>query len=203
MFVVYYFIMLLPVVFSCAVAPRFYWKRIFRRGFRKVFFGSELAGDYFNIQKSWCMGWWVVVFVIMVCFESVFDWEIVWIVCCGCFCDRFYDWLTRDSFRVCFDGLFFGCFWLRNFGLFFLIVWFDWLFRLVVFCWTVVILLERRKIMVGRCIASLLLLNPMSKWVRSGSSGWSFDLGVYCLLWKRFLVLNVVLRAAQVKSFAE
>lgn len=88
-------------------------------------------------------------------------------------------------------------------GLFFLIVWFDWLFRLVVFYWTVVILWGKMKIMVGQCIATLLLLNLMSKWVRSDSSGWSFDLGVYCLLWKRFLVLNVVLRAAQVKSFAK
>lgn len=88
--------------------------------------------------------------------------------------------------RVCFEGLFFG--------LFFLIVWFDWLFRLVVFYWTVVILCERRKIKVWRCIATLLLLNPVSKWVRSDSNGWSFDLDVYCLLWKRFCVLNVALR---------
>ena len=88
-------------------------------------------------------------------------------------------------------------------GLFFLIVWFDWLFRLVVFYWTVVILWERRKIKVWRCIAMLPLLNPMSKRVRSDSNGWSFDLGVYCLLWKRFLVPNVVLRAAQVKSSGE
>lgn len=29
--------------------------------------------------------------------------------------------------------LFWVCFWLRDFGLFFLIVWFDWLFRLAVF----------------------------------------------------------------------
>ena len=34
--------------------------------------------------------------------------------------------------RVCYV-LFWACFWLRDFGLFFLIVWFDWLFRLVVF----------------------------------------------------------------------
>lgn len=98
-------------------------------------------------------------------------------------------------FRVCFEGLFFWVFlieWLR--GLFVVIVWFDWLFRLVVFCWTVVILWKRRKIKVWRCIAMLPLLNPMSKWVRSDSSGWSFDLGVYCLMWKRFLVPNVVLR---------
>lgn len=26
------------------------------------------------------MAWWVVVFVLMVCFEGVFDWEIVWVV---------------------------------------------------------------------------------------------------------------------------
>ena len=71
-------------------------------------------------------------------------------------------------------------------GMFFLIVWCDWLFRLVVFCWTVVILWERRKIKVWRCVAMLPLLNSMSKWVRFDSSGWSFDLGVYCLLWTRF-----------------
>ena len=96
--------------------------------------------------------------------------------------------------RNCLLCLFWACFWLRDFGLFFLIVWFDWLFRLVVFYWTVVILCERRKIKVWRCIATLLLLNPMSKWVRSDSNGWSFNLGVYCLLWKRFCVLNVALR---------
>ena len=106
-------------------------------------------------------------------------------------------------FRNCLLCLFWASFWLRDFGLFFLIVWFDWLFRLVVFYWTVVILCERRKIKVWRCIATLLLLNPVSKRVRADSNGWSFNLGVYCLLWKRFLVLNVVLRAAQVKSFAK
>ena len=80
-------------------------------------------------------------------------------------------------------------------GLFVVIVWCNYV---LVFYWTVVILCERRKIMVGRCVATLLLLNLMSNWVRSDSNGWSFDLGVYCLLWKRFLVLNFVLRAAQV-----
>ena len=79
----------------------------------------------------------------------------------------------------------------------FWIVWCDWLFRLVVFCWTVVILWERRKIMDWRCIAMLPLLNPMLKWVHSDPCGWTFDLGVYCLLWKRFLVLNVALRMTQ------
>ena len=53
---------------------------------------------------------------------------------------------------------------------------------------------RKKKIMVGRCIAMLPLLNPVSKWVCSDSNGWSFNLGVYCLLWKRFCVLNVALR---------
>ena len=75
-------------------------------------------------------------------------------------------------FRNCLLCLFWASFWLRDFGLFFLIVWFDWLFRLVVFYWTVVILCGRRKIMVGRCIAMLPLLNSMSKWVRADSNGW-------------------------------
>ena len=101
-----------------------------------------------------------------------------------------------------FRNCFFVCLWVffieRLCGLFVLTVCF-----LVVFCWTVVILWERRKIMVGRCIAMLPLLNPVSKWVRSDSNGWSFNLGVYCLLWKRFCILNVALRATQVKSFAK
>lgn len=48
---------------------------------------------------------------------------------------------------------------------------FFWLFVLVVFCWTVAIWRGRRKIKVWRCIATLLLLNPVSKWVRSDSNG--------------------------------
>ena len=98
--------------------------------------------------------------------------------------------------RVCFEGLFFECFWLSGCGdcffwLFDLIDCSGWLF----FCWTIVILWERRKIKVWRCIAMLPLLNPMSKWVWSDLCGcFSFDFGGYCLLWKRFCVLNVALR---------
>ena len=122
----------------------------------------------------------------MFCFGRVSDWEIL-----DCLLWLFLWLILRliDEMvcRVCFEGLFFG--------LFFLIVWFDWLFRLVVFYWTVVILCERRKIKVWRCIATLLLLNPMSKWVWSDLCGcFSFDFGGYCLLWKRFCVLNVTLR---------
>ena len=67
------------------------------------------------------------------------------------------------------------------------------------FLWLILRLIDevwcgRRKIKVCRCIATFLLLNPVSKWVRSDSNGWSFNLGVYCLLWKRFCVLNVALR---------
>lgn len=138
-FYFFVFTVLLPqsvgyVVLFFAVVLSFYKKRICG------WFGSSCRRWYYNIQK-------ILVYyssVCRVCFESVFDWEIerlsewviVWVVCCGCF-------------------------WLRDFGLFFLIVWCDWLFRLVVFYWTVVILWERRKIMVGRCIATLPLLNPM------------------------------------------
>ena len=53
---------------------------------------------------------------------------------------------------------------------------------------------EKEKDYGRTCIAMLPLLNPVSKWVRSDSNGWSFNLGVYCLLWKRFCVLNVALR---------
>ena len=102
------------------------------------------------------------------------------------------DWWDGFSYLLCFVLSILLIEWLR--GLFVVIVWCDWLFRLVVFYWTVVILCERRKIKVWRCIATLLLLNPVSKWVRSDSNGWSFNLGVYCLLWKRFCVLNVALR---------
>ena len=78
-------------------------------------------------------------------------WACFWLRdCVGCLLWLFVWLILRliDEIvcRVCFEGLFFG--------LFFLIVWFDWLFRLVVFYWTVVILCERRKIKVWRCIAS-------------------------------------------------
>lgn len=79
---------------------------------------------------------------------------------------------------------------------------FDWEILdclLWLFLWLILRLIDevwwaRRKIKVWRCIAMLPLLNPVSKWVRSDSNGWSFNLGVYCLLWKRFCVLNVALR---------
>ena len=129
-----------------------------------------------------CLFWasfWLRDFGLFVVVVFVIDFTIDWWDGLSCLFWRFVFWMFLIE-------------WLR--GLFFLIVWFDWLFRLVVFCWVVVILWERRKIMVGRCIAMLPLLNPVSKWVRSDSNGWSFDLGVYCLLWKRFCVLNVALR---------
>ena len=66
-------------------------------------------------------------------------------------------------FRNCLLCLFWASFWLRDFGLFFLIVWFDWLFRLVVFYWTVVILCERRKIKVWRCIFIVAVVKPYVK----------------------------------------
>lgn len=163
-FVVHYFIMLLPVVFLCGCVE-FYKKRICG------WLGSSCHLRYYNIQKSWCIIRLYVVFVL-----RAFLIERL----CGLFVvvvfviDFTIDWWDSFSCLLCF-----------------------------VFCWTVVILWERRKIKVWRCIATLLLLNPVSKWVRSDPCGWTFDFGGYCLLWKRFLVLNVVLRAAQVKSFAK
>ena len=139
-----------------------------------------------------CLFWacfWLRDFGLFVVVVFVIDFTIDWWDGLSCLFWRFVFWMFLIE-------------WLR--GLFFLIVWFDWLFRLVVFCWVVVISCERRKIKVWRCIATLLLLNPMSKWVWSDLCGcFSFDFGGYCLLWKRFCVLNVVLRAAQVKSFAK
>lgn len=164
-FVVHYFIMLLPVVFFV----RLRWVFI-----KSVFVvGSEAVAicDIIIFKKSWCIIRLYVVFVL-----RAFLIERL----CGLFVvvvfviDFTIDWWDSFSCLLCF-----------------------------VFCWTVVILWERRKIKVWRCIATLLLLNPVSKWVRSDPCGWTFDFGGYCLLWKRFLVLNVVLRAAQVKSFAK
>ena len=88
----------------------------------------------------------------------------------------------------------FGCFWLSGCGdcffwLFDLIDCSGWLF-FVEWMW----FCEKEKDYGRTCIAMLPLLNPVSKWVRSDSNGWSFNLGVYCLLWKRFCVLNVALR---------
>ena len=136
-----------------------------------------------------CLFWawfWLRDFGLFVVVVSVIDFTIDW-------------W---DSFS-CLFVLFWAYYWLNGCRDCLCDCLCDWLFRLVVFCWTVVILWERGKIMGGRCIAMLPLLNPVSKRVRSDSNGWSFDLDVYCLLWKRFLVLNVALRAAQVKSFAK
>lgn len=64
---------------------------------------------------------------------------------------------------VVFDCEILDCF----FWLFDLFDCSGWLF----FCWTVVILWERRKIKVWRCIAMLPLLNPMSKLVQPVTGG--------------------------------
>lgn len=105
---------------------------------------------------------------VMVCFGCVFDWEIVWVVCCGCF-GRVFDWEILDCLLWLFDVILF------------------WFFNVCGFV--------RKKKNYGRTVhCKLPLLNPVSKWVRSDSNGWSFNLGVYCLLWKRFCVLNVALR---------
>ena len=85
----------------------------------------------------------------------------------------------------------FGCFWLSGCG-----DCFFWLFDVILF-WLFIerLCFMRKKKNYGRTVhCKLPLLNPVSKWVRSDSNGWSFNLGVYCLLWKRFCVLNVALR---------
>ena len=129
----------------------------------------------------------------MFCFGRVFDWEIL-----DCLLWLFLWLILRliDEMvcRVCFEGLFFECFWLSGCGdcffwLFDLIDCSGWLF-FVEWMW----FCEKEKDYGRTCIAMLPLLNPVSKWVRSDSNGWSFNLGVYCLLWKRFCVLNVALR---------
>ena len=126
-------------------------------------------------------------------------WACFWLRdCVGCllwfFCDWFYDWLMRwfvvFVLKVCFLNVF------------------DWVVAGIVFSdcliWLIVPVgcffvewlwfCEKEKDYGRTCIAMLPLLNPVSKWVRSDSNGWSFNLGVYCLLWKRFCVLNVALR---------
>ena len=120
-----------------------------------------------------------------VCFERVFDWEIVWVVCCGFFVIDFtFDW---------WDGL--SCLFWR---FVFWIVLSDCLIWLIVPIGCFLLNgcdFVRKKKNYGRTEhCKLPLLNPVSKWVRSDSNGWSFNLGVYCLLWKRFCVLNVALR---------
>lgn len=87
---------------------------------------------------------------------------------------------------------------------------FFWLFVVIVWCNFVLVIYERlcflrKKKNYGRTVhCKFPLLNPMSKWVWSDLCGcFSFDFGGYCLLWKRFCILNVALRAAQVKSFAK
>ena len=130
---------------------------------------------------------------VMFCFGRVSDWEIL-----DCLLWLFLWLILRliDEMvcRVCFEGLFFECFWLSGCGdcffwLFDLIDCSGWLF-FVEWMW----FCEKEKDYGRTCIAMLPLLNPVSKWVRSDSNGWSFNLGVYCLLWKRFCVLNVALR---------
>ena len=176
---------------GCFVFLRLYW--VFIKGAISVS-SKQVAVCDILIFKN------IAFFVIAccVCFERVFDWEIVWVilVVIVCVIDFTIDWW--DSFSCLFVMVCFG----RVFDWEILDCFF-WLFVLVVFCWTVAIWRGRRKIKVWRCIATLLLLNPVSKWVRSDPCGWTFDFGGYCLLWKRFLVLNVVLRAAQVKSFTK
>ena len=155
----------------------------------EVFVGSESAGDYFNIQNLgvWRDG------------LSCLFWACFWLS--GC-----VDCLLRMFCVIDFAVNW----WDSLLGLFVVIVfpdwfwgWLIWLLISAVFYWTVVILWERRKIKVWRCIAMLPLLNPMSKWVRSDSSGWSFDLDVYCLLRNAFLFWTMFCERNKPESFDE
>ena len=176
---------------GCFVFLRLYW--VFIKGAISV--GSkQVAVCDILIFKN------IAFFVIAccVCFERVFDWEIVWVilVVIVCVIDFTIDWW--DSFSCLFVMVCFG----RVFDWEILDCFF-WLFDVILF-WLFIerLCFMRKKKNYGRTVhCKLPLLNPVSKWVHSDSNGWSFNLGVYCLLWKRFLVLNVVLRAAQVKSF--
>ena len=133
---------------------------------------------------------------------------------------------------VCYV-LFWACFWLRDFGLFVVVVfvidftidWWDglsclfwrfvfWIVLSDCLIWLIVpigcfllngcdfVWKKKNKGLTVHC--KFPLLNPMSKWVWSDLCGcFSFDFGGYCLLWKRFCILNVALRATQVKLFAK
>ena len=74
---------------------------------------------------------WLRDFGLFVVVVFVIDFTIDWWDGLSCLFWRFVFWMFLIE-------------WLR--GLFFLIVWFDWLFRLVVFCWVVVILWERKRL---------------------------------------------------------
>lgn len=114
-----------------------YWvfiKSIFVVGSEVIAVCDILISKTLHFFVIACCGCFWVFFIEKLCglFVVVFLWlilrlidEIVFRVCFLCF-ERIIDWVLR--------------------GLFFLIVWFDWLFRLVVFYWTVVILCGRRKI---------------------------------------------------------
>lgn len=133
-----------------------------------VFFIERLCGLFVVIDFT--IDWWN-------SFSCLF-WRFVWV----CF-----DWMIVDRFLLLllwFINMIVYCdwlfivkeFWLSDCGLFdvvvfvidFAVVWCNFV---LVFYWTAVILWERRKIKVGRRIAMLPLLNPVSKRVRSGSSG--------------------------------
>ena len=74
---------------------------------------------------------WLRDFGLFVVVVFVIDFTIDWWDGLSCLFWRFVFWMFLIE-------------WLR--GLFFLIVWFDWLFRLVVFCWVDVILWERKRL---------------------------------------------------------
>ena len=110
--------------------------------------GSSCLLRYFNIQKTFH-------FVVIVCY--VLFWERFWLSGCVDCLLWLFSWLIlwlidEIVFRVCLLCFVLSVLLIERF-------WIVCCNFVLVFCWTVVILCERRKIMDWRCIATLLLLN--------------------------------------------
>lgn len=191
-FVVYYFIMLLPVVFLVRL--------------HRVFIKSEFldvgSGRYLSaanqpsiilIFKN--LGVWgdgllcLLCFVLSVFFERLCGLFVVVVLVID-FAVNWWDGFSCLFVMFCFLGV---IDWMVA-G----IVCRDCLMWLIVpvgcFYWTVVILWEIRKIKVWRCIAMLLLLNPMSKWVRSDPCG--------CFFWFWWVLFVVKTFSCSERRFA-
>ena len=123
---------------GCFVFLRLYW--VFIKGAISVS-SKQVAVCVILIFKT-------LHFFVFVCY--VLFWACFWLRDFGLFVvvvfviDFTIDWWDGFSYLLCFVLSILLIEWLR--GLFFLIVWFDWLFRLVVFCWVVVILWERKRL---------------------------------------------------------
>lgn len=164
-------------------------------------FRGWLIGLLFLVVLGWmidccyCISWQILWLIDMIVYCG---WLYVVVVCRDCLGDWFYDWW--DSLSCLFWRFVWACFWLRDcvgcLLQLFDVICFGFLLNGCDF-----VRKKKNKGLTVHC--NVAVVKPCVKWVRSDLNGWSFDLGVYCLLWKRFLVLNVVLRAAQVKSFAK